>query len=36
MPTMMCNGADDGMVGADLDWIHRSLTRHRQLLNSPN
>ena len=29
------DGADDGIAGADLDWIHRSLTRHERGLDSP-
>jgi hypothetical protein len=35
LPTLIGNGADDGLAGADLDWIKRSLTRHEQGLNSP-
>ncbi len=35
LPTLMGNGADDGLAGADLDWINRSLTRHEQGLESP-
>ena len=29
LPTLMGNGADDDLAGADLDWINRALTRHR-------
>jgi aminoglycoside phosphotransferase (APT) family kinase protein len=36
LPTLPGHGADDGMSGADLDWIHRSLTRHELGLESPN
>ena len=35
LPTLMGNGADDGLAGADLDWINRSLTRHEHGLDSP-
>lgn len=35
LPTLMGNGADDGLAGADLDWIKRTLSRHEQGLNSP-
>ena len=35
LPTLMGNGADDGLADADLDWITRSLTRQEQGLNSP-
>ena len=36
LPTLMANGADDDLAGADLDWINRSLTRHQHGLESPN
>jgi hypothetical protein len=35
LPTLIGNGADDGMAGADLEWISRSLTRHQLGLASP-
>jgi hypothetical protein len=35
LPTLIGNGADDGLAGADLSWIKRSLTRHEQGLDSP-
>jgi aminoglycoside/choline kinase family phosphotransferase len=35
LPTLMAKGADDGLAGADLNWINRSLTRHHQGLDSP-
>ena len=35
LPSLPGNGADDDMAGADLDWIHRTLTRHRLGLESP-
>ena len=35
LPTLIGNGADDGLADADLDWINRSLTRHEQGLASP-
>ena len=35
LPTLTGNGADDGMAGADLDWINRTLTRHQLGLESP-
>ena len=35
LPTLMADGADDGLAGADLDWINRSLTRHERGLESP-
>ena len=35
LPTLPGNGADDDMAGADLDWIHRTLTRQRLGLESP-
>ncbi len=35
LPTLPGNGADDGMAGADVDWINRTLTRHRLGLESP-
>ena len=35
LPTLPGNGADDDMAGADLDWINRTLTRHRLGLESP-
>jgi hypothetical protein len=35
LPTLPGNGADDDMAGADLDWIKRTLTRHRLGLESP-
>ncbi|HET6987459.1 MAG TPA: aminoglycoside phosphotransferase family protein [Kribbella sp.] len=35
LPTLIGNGADDGLADADLHWIERSLTRHEQGLNSP-
>jgi hypothetical protein len=36
LPTLMGNGADDDMAGADLDWLNRSLIRHHQGLESPD
>jgi phosphotransferase family enzyme len=35
LPTLMGNGADDGLADADLDWINRALTRHEHGLESP-
>lgn len=35
LPRLMGNGADDGLAGADIDWINRSLTRHQHGLGSP-
>ena len=35
LPTLIGNGADDGLAGADLGWIKRSLTCHEQGLESP-
>lgn len=35
LPTLMRNGADDGMAGADVDWIDRSLKRLEHGLESP-
>lgn len=35
LPTLMADGADDGLADADLDWINRTLTRHEQGLESP-
>jgi hypothetical protein len=35
LPTLPGNGADDDMAGADLDWINRTLTRHRLGLENP-
>jgi aminoglycoside phosphotransferase (APT) family kinase protein len=35
LPTLMRGGAEDDMVGADLDWMNRSLTRHHHGLASP-
>ena len=35
LPTLMANGADDGLDRADVNWIDRSLTRHQQGLDSP-
>jgi hypothetical protein len=35
LPTLMNGGADDDMVGADLDWMNRSLTRHLHGIESP-
>jgi hypothetical protein len=35
LPTLMGNGADDDLAGADLDWINRSLARHQLGLDSP-
>ncbi len=35
LPTLPGNGADDDMAGADVDWINRTLARHRQGLESP-
>jgi hypothetical protein len=35
LPTLMGNGADDGLAGADLSWIKRSLTCHELSLESP-
>lgn len=34
LPTLVAHGADDGMAGADLSWIKRSLTRHELGLES--
>jgi hypothetical protein len=36
LPTLMANGADDGLAGGDLYWIERSLTRHERGLESPS
>ena len=36
LPTLSGHGADDGLAGADLDWIDRSLTRQQQGLDSPH
>ena len=35
LPTLPGNGADDDMAGADVDWINRTLSRHRLGLESP-
>ncbi len=35
LPSLPGNGADDDMAGADLDWINRTLSRHRLGLESP-
>jgi hypothetical protein len=35
LPTLMGDGADDDMVGADLGWMNRSLTRHHTGVESP-
>ena len=35
LPTLMGDGADDGLAGGDLSWIERSLTCHEQGLESP-
>ena len=35
LPSLMGNGADDGLADADLSWINRALTRHEQGLESP-
>jgi hypothetical protein len=31
----MGDGADDEMVGADLNWLNRTLLRHQHGLESP-
>jgi hypothetical protein len=35
LPTLVGDGSDDGLAGADLDWIERSLSRHEHGLDSP-
>jgi hypothetical protein len=35
LPTLMADGADDGLAGGDLAWIARSLARHERGLESP-
>ena len=35
LPTLIGDGVDDGLAGADLSWIHRSLTLHQHGLESP-
>jgi hypothetical protein len=35
LPTLMRNGADDAMAGADLEWIERSVSRLERGLESP-
>jgi hypothetical protein len=35
LPTLIGNGADAGLAGADLDWIERSLRCHEQALENP-
>jgi hypothetical protein len=36
LPTLMADGADDGLAGGDLAWIARSLARHERGLESPS
>jgi Phosphotransferase enzyme family len=36
LPTLIGSGSDDGLAGADLDWINRSLTRYQRGLESPD
>jgi hypothetical protein len=36
LPTLMADGADDGLTGGDLAWIGRSLARHERGLESPS
>jgi hypothetical protein len=36
LPVLMADGADDGMAGADVAWVNRSLTRHRLGIESPH
>ena len=36
LPTLMADGADDGLAGGDLHWIERSLARHERGLESPS
>jgi hypothetical protein len=35
LPTLMGNGANDELTGADLNWLNRALLRHQQGLESP-
>ena len=35
LPTLMGNGADDGLANGDLSWLKRSLTYHELGLESP-
>ena len=35
LPTLVRDGADDGIADADLSWITRSLSRHERGLDSP-
>jgi hypothetical protein len=35
LPTLMRDGADDDLGGADVEWINRSLTRHQLGVESP-
>jgi fructosamine-3-kinase len=35
LPTLMRNGADDGLAGSDLTWLKRSLMVHEEGLESP-
>ena len=35
LPTLMRNGADDGMAGGDVDWIARSRARLELGLEAP-
>ena len=36
LPSLMRDGADDGLADADLSWITRTLTRHEQGLDAPS
>ena len=36
LPTLPGNGADDGLAGADLDWIKRCLSCHEHGLEGPS
>src|SRR3954471_21667489 len=35
LPTLMGNGANDELTGADLNWLNRALLRHQQGLETP-
>ena len=35
LPALPRDGADAGLTGADLDWVERSVTRHRAGLDAP-
>lgn len=36
LPSLMGDGADDGLADADLSWINRALARHDQGLGAPS